>query len=172
MSVPGASTTLAIISKRPTSSKTMIRWSTITRTSSSIVSNSSVFPESTLQILNVRIKLSSSNHVSLIAIAYVEKQSARESTLADGYSLKHNPEDDKIYCLLGNQTRKYTLVQLMYLYRVYSGGKNGSDPKCPLEASYRRLGKAILAGRQTTSTRGRLKQCPDPCLASSSSVKE
>ena len=37
---------------------------------------------------------------------YDERLSARETSLAVGYRLQHNPVDDKIYCLKGNQTRK------------------------------------------------------------------
>ena len=40
------------------------------------------------------------------ATQYVESETARTAFLADGYRLQMNVQDDKIYCLKGDQSGK------------------------------------------------------------------
>ena len=72
---------------------------------------------------------------------YDERLSARETSLAVGYRLQHNPVDDKIYCLKGNQTRKLVRNAWQILnkdFLMFSWIKTGRDSSFRTEASMRR----------------------------------
>ena len=131
MSAPVASTIAATTSRMASRRTTTRRWSTTIHYSSSHASSSNdsrerILPRKIVSFLllfnrsnlrnyplfssaNTSISHTSYFHFDIVenGTQYIESETARTAFLADGYRLQMNIEDDKVYCLKGDQSGKW-----------------------------------------------------------------